>query len=205
MGQRHKNSAFMPGKYVFPGGRVNASDSRALALQDLPAATSGKLMANMKGRASKSRARALMMAAIRETFEETGLALGTAHGGVLSSRSPDWNLYYKTGMVPQLDHLLFAARAITPPGRPRRFDARFFIADANDIGADISAQTSGDGELLDIAWLSFNEACDKDIPLITRIILKEIETRIKAPDGWSFDYPVPFYYYRSNRFYRELI
>jgi len=205
MGKRHEDSAFMPGKYVFPGGRVNASDSRARPLRDLSPETADKLICNMKGKVSASRARGLVMAAIRETFEETGLALGTAHEGAISSRSADWNGYFQTGLAPKLDHFLFAARAITPPGRPRRFDARFFIADACEIGADTSAAASGDGELLDIAWLGFDEAVEKDIPLITRIILQEIETRLAAPGGWSPQYQVPFYYYRGNRFLRELI
>jgi 8-oxo-dGTP pyrophosphatase MutT (NUDIX family) len=205
MGQRHKNSAFMPGKYVFPGGRVNASDSRAPALQDLLPATCDKLMCNMKGKASPRRARALLMAAIRETYEETGLALGAPHEGKITSRSPDWSDYFKTGIAPKLDHFLFAARAITPPGRPRRFDARFFIADAGELTAHSPALTSGDGELLDIAWLGFDEAMAKDIPLITRIILQEIQDRLRDSNGWSPDFPVPFYYYKSNRFYRELL
>ncbi len=205
MGKRHKDSAFMPGKYVFPGGQVNASDSRARPLRDLAPVTAGKLTCNMKGKVSTSRARALVMAAIRETFEETGLALGAAHKGAISSRSPDWKSYFQTGLAPKLDHFFFAARAITPPGRPRRFDARFFIADAGEIGANASPATSGDGELLDVAWLSLDEALGKDLPLITRIVLKEIETRITAPDGWSPQYPVPFYYYRINRFHLELI
>ena len=203
MGKRHENSAFMPGKYVFPGGRVNASDSRARPLRDLPSATLDKLTCKMKGKASSHRARALVMAAIRETFEETGLALGAPHDGAISSRSPDWRGYFRTGLAPRLDQFLFAARAITPPGRPRRFDARFFIADAEVIAAHSPAANTGDGELLDIAWLGLHEAMDKDIPLITRIILAEIQDRLASSDGWSPDYPVPFYYYRANRFYRE--
>ncbi len=205
MGKRHEAHAFMPGKYVFPGGRMCAADSRAQILEQLDEASVEKLTYKMKGKASPARARGLVMSAIRETFEETGLALGAKPPRAFSSRSKDWNPFFKTGLAPVLDKFVFAARAITPPGRPRRFDARFFIADYNRIDKETKAGPEGDGELLDIAWLTIDEACGKDLPLITRIILKEIEDRLQSPDGWSPDYPVPFYYFQNNRFELELI
>jgi 8-oxo-dGTP pyrophosphatase MutT (NUDIX family) len=76
MGQRSGGHAFMPNKYVFPGGRLDAADSRVKPARDLHPATLAKLMARMRGKPSASRARGLAHAAVRETWEETGLLFG---------------------------------------------------------------------------------------------------------------------------------
>ena len=70
-------------------------------------------------------ARALALAAIRETFEETGLAIGVPDHGAPGKPPPGaWSRFAATGVTPALDAIDFLAGAITPPGRPRRFDAR---------------------------------------------------------------------------------
>ena len=97
------------------------------------------------------------MAAVRETLEEVGLTLGGPDG-------------------PELDKLSFVARAITPPYRPRRFDARFFLADAEQVLAD-DRPAAGE-ELLHIRWFSLEEAKALDLPSITRFVLKEVEARL---------------------------
>ena len=205
MGRRHERHAFMPGKYVFPGGGVEPADSRVKPLTDLHPDTRAKLMAQLKGRgrASPARARALAMASLRETFEETGIALGRPCPRAHRTRSPSWAAYFATGVAPALDKLVFAARAITPPGRPRRFDARFFITDANHLTIDRSALPGGDGELDDLKWLSVDEACDTDIPPITRVVLHEIQSRLSHSDGWSPARPVPFFTYHTDHFRRR--
>ena len=76
MGRRHERHSFMPGKFVFPGGAVDEADARVRPAVDLEPSTLAKLMLRMRGRPSARRARALAMAAVRETFEETGLILG---------------------------------------------------------------------------------------------------------------------------------
>ena len=205
MGCRHHGSAFMPNKYVFPGGRISPSDSRACAGADMDAVTMAKLLTDMKGKPSQNRARGLMMGAIRETFEETGIALGAANSTGLTSRAPEWRDYYARGLAPALDKLRYFARAITPPGRTRRFDARFFIAEAAELGCDSSHCITGDGELKDVCWLTIAEAIDTDIPAITETILRELEARMKAADWWSPAFPVPFYQFRRSRFVRDVI
>ncbi len=203
MGRRHDRHAFMPGKYVFPGGGVEPADSRVRPLTDLHPETRTKLTAQMKGRSRLARARALAMASLRETFEETGIALGKPCPRSLRTRSPAWTAYFATGLAPALDELVFAARAITPPGRPRRFDARFFITDANHLTIDKSNLPGGDGELDDLDWLSVEEACDTDIPPITRVVLHEIRHRLAKKDGWSPARPVPFFTYHTDHFRRQ--
>jgi 8-oxo-dGTP pyrophosphatase MutT (NUDIX family) len=111
MGQRSKGHVFMPDKWVFPGGRVDPGDARAKASTELTPETEALLK---KGTISRRPPRAFALAATRETLEEAGLRVGSEAG-------------------PELDKLNFIARAITPPYRPRRFDARFFMADADAV------------------------------------------------------------------------
>ncbi len=76
LGRRHANHKFMPGKFVFPGGRIEAGDRQMNVMGTLDEHCERRLMARTQ-RPSAMRARALALAAIRETFEETGLLLGS--------------------------------------------------------------------------------------------------------------------------------
>ncbi len=91
MGQRHANHKFMPNKFVFPGGRVDPADSRIRPVEDLRPEVARLLLSRMRGTPSENRARALALAAIRETFEETGLAVGRSIGTRQTSKHKDWN------------------------------------------------------------------------------------------------------------------
>src|SRR5262249_9590097 len=82
LGRRHHGHKFMPGKYVFPGGRVERADRRATAATPLDSRVEARLMQEMR-RPSAKKSRGFALAAIREVFEETGLALGTKAGGLL--------------------------------------------------------------------------------------------------------------------------
>ncbi len=131
MGRRHHGHKFMPGKFVFPGGRVEAHDRYVPVGGELDPSVESRLMQRLR-RPSRIRARVLAVAAIREASEETGLLLGTKVASV--PKFPDgWNAFAEAGVQPSLDELHFIARAITPPHRPRRFDTRFFAADARAI------------------------------------------------------------------------
>ena len=125
MGRRHPRHKFMPGKFVFPGGRIEEGDRRMNVTGSLAEACEARLMARVQ-RPTMSRARALALAAIRETFEETGLLFGSRDFGVPPS-APEgpWRDFAGHGVYPDLEALTFIARAITPPRRPKRFDARF--------------------------------------------------------------------------------
>ncbi len=70
----------------------------------------------------------------------------------------------------------FVARAITPPYRPRRFDARFFLADAEEVLA--SFEPVAGEELLHTKWFSLDDAEALDLPSITRFVLKEVRLRL---------------------------
>src|SRR5262245_34259628 len=133
LGRRRLDMAFMPGRYVFPGGRVDPADRQVAVEQDLSPEDIRRLMVAMKGAASEDRASALGLAAGRETFEEAGLIIGTPIRGQVTSKSAGWQAFFGHGFQPALTRLRFFARAITPPGRPRRFDSRFFCVPAEAI------------------------------------------------------------------------
>src|SRR4051812_30230058 len=76
MGRRHAGHAFMPGKFVFPGGRTDSADSRIAVATPLLPEEEARLTAGV-GRISPSRARAIALSAIRETYEEAGLLIGS--------------------------------------------------------------------------------------------------------------------------------
>jgi len=172
MGQRHSGLAFMAGKYVFPGGRVDAGDQRIAAASELRP----EVLENLSAGCSAARARGLALAAIREAFEETGVVVGTRVEKCPRTRSPGWAKYFAHGIMPGLDALDFIARAITPPNRPRRFDARFFMADASAIAHVV--EDAANEELLKPCWLTLAEARALDLPSITRRVLEEVEARL---------------------------
>src|SRR5499427_2919820 len=76
LGRRREDLAFMPGRYVFPGGRVDPADRQIAVEHDLAPGNIENLMIAMKGSRSPARARALALAAVRETFEEAGILIG---------------------------------------------------------------------------------------------------------------------------------
>src|SRR6516162_2844813 len=80
VGKRHDNVVFMPGKFVFPGGRVDKSDNRVPVAAPIPKALEANLLKGSP-KISGSRAKSLAVAAIREACEETGLCLGRKADG----------------------------------------------------------------------------------------------------------------------------
>lgn len=199
IGRRHSRHAFMPGKFVFPGGRTDASDSRVPVAASLHPSEERKLSA---GGITAARARAIAMSAIRETYEEAGLLIGR-HGDFCTGTA-DWQGFVEHGVFPALDGLRFIARAITPPGRVRRFDTRFLAAFRDEVAVEIEGGGPTD-ELEEIVWLPLAEAHEADIPTITRTVLGDLASRLADDPELSPGGPVPFYYMRHNRFRRDII
>lgn len=178
MGRRHVGHAFMPDKWVFPGGRIHPSDFRIPAASELRPEVAAALARGC----TAERGRAIACAAIRETFEETGLRL--ARPGTRASRG-EWRAFLERGL-PDLGALDYVARAITPPARTRRFDARFFVADASAL---IELEPgAGSGELGELAWFDREAAARLDLPAITRAILAEVALREADPAR-----PIPYH------------
>ncbi|MAH93945.1 MAG: glycosyltransferase, partial [Hyphomonas sp.] len=91
-----------------------------------------------------------------------------------------WQPFHDLDAAPHLSPLTFIGRAITPPYRPKRFDARFFMADAEEALIDERPPVDG-AELSDLQWVTLKDALDLDLPNVTRFMLGEIEERIDKP------------------------
>ncbi|MFT4613463.1 MAG: 8-oxo-dGTP pyrophosphatase MutT (NUDIX family) [Bacteroidia bacterium] len=194
MGQRSASHKFMPNKFVFPGGKVDVGDGRIQPPHDLHPAVMQRLLRGC----SETRARALALAAIRETYEETGLVVGEPESATLKTRSPHWNAFLQHDINPRLDVLQYVARAITPPYRNRRFDARFFMVDAEHIQGEVHERPEGSGELLGLHWIELSRAKEMDqLPHITRAVLQEIERRLRDERGPQA--PGPFVHTRHGK------
>jgi 8-oxo-dGTP pyrophosphatase MutT (NUDIX family) len=203
MGRRHPGHKFMPGKFVFPGGRIEAGDRSMPVAGALHARAEQTLMARVP-RPSSQRSRALALAAIRETYEETGLLLGTKdHGPPETVPEGPWAAFRDRGVFPDLEALQVVARAITPPRRPKRFDTRFFAADRTAIAEEVGGFVGPESELVELTWVTLREAKQLDLPVITLSILEELEDRIAK--GFAPELPVPFYHERHRKFVRELL
>lgn len=176
MGRRAAGHDFMPSKWVFPGGRVERADHAAPFAADLAARDLARLSP------IPSRARAFALAAVRETFEETGLLV--ARPAAARPGAGPWRAFRQQGALPDLSGLRYVARAVTPAGLPKRFDARFFLASADRL---LSPDPLPDcGEFDQIAWAPLDRIDDYDLPDITRLILTEARAALADPDR-----PVP--------------
>lgn len=185
MGQRGAKAAFMPNKFVFPGGAVDAADASVSFATVLPDLCRERLTL----RSETDISAALAAAAIRELWEETGLILGQP--GSWPSQPPvDWQSFAEMGFLPSAEPLQFVFRAVTPPGRPRRFDARFFLVDADAVQGDLDDFSRASDELSHLQWVPIEQARDFDLPFITEVVLAEIAARAQDPNPPN---SVPFF------------
>jgi 8-oxo-dGTP pyrophosphatase MutT (NUDIX family) len=164
LGRRPVTMAFMPDTYVFPGGGLEPDDSRIQAATPLDPAIAPYLAVGSDAR----RAQALAAAAIRETFEETGLLLGRP-GDIGAVVATSWLVFKQAGLAPDLARLRYIARAITPTFRPLRFHARFFLADLT--GSSYSLREND--ELLDLRWVTPSEIGALPLAEVTHFVLAE--------------------------------
>jgi len=166
MGQRGAKAAFMPNKFVFPGGAVDAGDYTTS-------------LTGIADKRLEDKAAGLCAAALRELEEETGLRL-----------------------PPRMEALRFIFRAITPPGRPRRFDARFFVASASDVENDPDDFSAACDELSHLHWIGLGEARSLELPFITSVVLSEVEALLREPDA---AHRAPFFYHEDGRSHFALL
>ncbi|MFG1479603.1 NUDIX hydrolase [Xanthobacter sp. V4C-4] len=202
MGRRHPNLKFMPNMYVFPGGRLEPFD-KLMPVHGVVEAFSERRLMQAVQRPTLGRVRGLAAAAIREMYEETGLMVGTKDLGAPAAPCDDWRAFEQRGIFPDLEALTFVARAITPPRRPRRFDTRFFVADAAAVCDEEPGKVGEASELVDLKWLTFEETKAQELPTVTRVVLEELAARIEA--GFHPRLPVPSYAMRHGNFVRTLL
>jgi 8-oxo-dGTP pyrophosphatase MutT (NUDIX family) len=203
MGRRHSGHKFMPGMFVFPGGRIEAAD-RAMPVSGVLTARAEEALLARVTRPSSSRCRALALAAIRETYEETGLLLGSKELGTPENVPlGPWTAFQEHGVFPSIEELQVVARAITPPRRPKRFDTRFFAVDRSAVAHEVGGIVGPASELVELAWVTLPDARKLQLPVITLTVLEDLEERLA--NGFRPELPVPFYYERRGRFIRELL
>jgi 8-oxo-dGTP pyrophosphatase MutT (NUDIX family) len=162
LGRRGAGHRFMPHVLVFPGGAVDPADYAA------PAATLLRFetRARLERAASPELALALAHAAARELEEEAGLSLG---------RPPD------------LGTLSYLCRAETPADREIRFNARFFLADANHAAGKLTSSA----ELEELAWYDLNAALPSNLARPTRAALALLKRHLAGEFPLAADAPVP--------------
>ncbi len=172
LGRREPRHRFMPNVFVFPGGQLDPGDLRRPVARRLRPDVAAALLRHT----SAKQAHGLAVAAVRETFEETGLAFGEVRDGAFR---------------PTLDTLDFVARAITPPDSPIRFHARFFMANV----AAAAGSLAGNGELLDLHWVRLDEAVQLPLVDVTQFVLGQVGRRLQGapPAG------MPLFSYRRGR------
>lgn len=171
MGQRGAAAAFMPGKFVFPGGAVDPNDSEVpiTPLSELDAA-------RLRGESDVAPS-GLAAAAIRELWEETGQILGSKANW--DNAPQGWRGFADSGHQPNAAALQFFFRAVTPKGAPRRFDARFFLAQAGNLVTDLDDFSNAEDELAHLQWVPLTQARQFDLPFITQVVLAELVHHIK--------------------------
>jgi 8-oxo-dGTP pyrophosphatase MutT (NUDIX family) len=202
LGKRNANLKFMPGKFVFPGGRVDPADRQMVASGALDAACESRLAMRVS-RPSTLRGRALALAAIRETYEETGMLIGSPDLGTPKAPDGSWQAFAAQGIFPNIEALTFVARAITPPRRPKRFDTRFFMVNTREVGTHLEANIGPDAELVELVRVTFDEARKLDLPGITHAVINDVEAWLARGAGRHI--PVPFYHEVRGSFIRELL
>jgi len=163
MGRRSAGHRFMPGILVFPGGAVDPADFVA----PIGTGLRPEVQARLARSAGPELARALGVAAARELAEEVGLSMGTP---------------------PHLDRLHYLCRAITPPDRRIRFDARFFVIDA----AYVTGTPSFSAELEQPEWHKIDHALQAQLVQPTRSILGQLRSWLAiGRPALAGDAPIP--------------
>ncbi|MDO5656886.1 MAG: NUDIX hydrolase [Paracoccus sp. (in: a-proteobacteria)] len=186
MGMRGEKAVFMPSRYVFPGGAVDAADAEAALAAKAEPVTALRLSAEVEPGAPAPAQ--LLAAGLRELAEETGLLIG-------QPGESDMTLYDKAGLCPDPSGLHYVFRAITPPGRPRRFDARFFLADAALVHGDPDDFSNACDELSHLHWVPLDQARALHLPFITEVVLAEVAAIARAAGSGPLPVPatVPFF------------
>ena len=173
MGQRSKRHDFMPSVYVFPGGRVDRADSYAKYAGDLSSRTARILETAYTQR----RARAVALASIRETWEETGLMISAPAVANRNINNKSYDDFRLAGQRPDLSDLEVFGRAVTPPHRHKRFDAWFFV---KHLGARALPAISDSSELLNVGWFTLEEIKSLETQRATDMMLQVFERYLKA-------------------------
>jgi 8-oxo-dGTP pyrophosphatase MutT (NUDIX family) len=203
MGKRNATHDFMPNVFVFPGGRIEPADRRMNIAGPLPEIVEQKIISALP-QGSAGIARALALASIRETFEETGFIIGDAECGTPEAPPEGaWSRYAAHGVYPNLEGFHFIARAVTPAGMPKRFDTIFFAVGAHEIIDQSEGAIGPTSEFTALEWVNLDDFGDLPMSGITRLILAEMKKRLD--NGMSYFLPVPSFGYQYQKWTRQEI
>lgn len=157
--KRHRAAGFVPGAYVFPGGRVDDEDSDPALIA-------------MLGPVPRGADAAYWLAVVREVFEETGVLLArSSEGAACLDASADealgrWREALLEGdatlldvlrgedLHPDVSRMVYCSHWITPIAEPKRYDTRFFLAELPSG----CAATIDEREMSHAVWLTADEA-----------------------------------------------
>jgi len=188
MGRRSARAAFVPDFFVFPGGRLDPADRAVRAATPLDPAAAKR----MGVRGDAALAEALALAAVRETFEETGLLLAEI-GDPGAGEHPEWQAWQALGLAPGLHRLRYFGRAITSPSSPIRFHARFFVTRA----AELRGELGGSGELSELAFYPATEVlANMPVVDVTEFMLNRLIAF--AADPLRFEARTPVFSYKDD-------
>lgn len=116
-----------------------------------------------------------------------------------------WQTFVERAIRPSPELLVPLARAVTPPGPPRRYDTRFFCVDATALADGFVSDVLPTDELEAVGWFALDEIRQLPIATITRRVLADLEQRL-ADDSWlDASRPMPFYRSVRGRFVRDLL
>jgi 8-oxo-dGTP pyrophosphatase MutT (NUDIX family) len=191
MVQRHRKLQFMGGATVFPGGKLDASDADAALLTQCD--LSVQEAARALDEAATPEALALFVAAIRETFEESGVLLGEADGArdldalrVASSAPNTFGpMVLAEGIRLQASRMVPLSRWVTPVVEKRRFDARFFLAkvEPGTNAAHDHAESIAGAWLTAAEAIGMHEQAEIDLPPPTLRTLELLSPFARADDA----------------------
>ena len=125
------------------------------------------------------------------------------HGEVAALRGP-WTPFSEAGLLPDPSGLFLIARAITPPRRIRRFDTRFFTADASAIAHRVEGVIHADAELVELVWVEIGSKPLADLHPMTRNVLNELKRRL-ATGPLRHDADVPFYRFYDGKMRKDVL
>ena len=173
LGRRHTKAGFLPDIYVVPGGKVDTADHAASGFAET---LTSAVETALKSGGSRRPPLAFPRAALRETFEETGLLVGASGKPAAESSAPIWQAYRDSGLAPSFATIDFICRAITPVTSRRRYNTRFFLADGDSARGSVR----GNGELEDLAWRPASALGGLEIVDVTQYVLEEALRRWRA-------------------------
>jgi 8-oxo-dGTP pyrophosphatase MutT (NUDIX family) len=188
LGRRRATAKFLPGVYVYPGGRLDPEDRQTSGFVERFAPLPAGL-----DRATARLAPALLRAAVRETHEETGLLVGKPGAARGAGGAAIWQAYRDAGLQPAFDAARLFARAVTPTFSRIRFHTRFFLMDATDLAVG----ECQDGELEDVSWVPLAEARRLPMVDVTEFVLDRAEREL-------LESPLPLFSYRNDELRPDL-